>query len=73
MQKHFLFVSSFEHVNFAINEKYSKKHYDNPNYYVSLMIFQTCKNIILKSVDPLTWVAPLNVILPLNKGKSVEV
>jgi hypothetical protein len=32
MQKHFLFVSSFEHVNFAINKKYSKKHYDNPNY-----------------------------------------
>jgi len=24
MQKHFWFVSSFEHVNFAINEKYSK-------------------------------------------------
>jgi len=24
MQKHFLFVSSFEHVNFAINRKYSK-------------------------------------------------
>jgi hypothetical protein len=39
MQKHFLFVSSFEDVNFAINEKYSKKLYDNPNYYVSLVIF----------------------------------
>ncbi len=25
MQKHFLFLSSFEHVNFSINEKYSKK------------------------------------------------
>jgi hypothetical protein len=34
-----LFVSSFEHVNFAINEKYSQKNYDNPNYYVSLVIF----------------------------------
>jgi hypothetical protein len=30
-------VSSFEHVNFAINEKYSKSIYENPNYYVSLM------------------------------------
>jgi hypothetical protein len=33
------FVSSFEHINFAINEKYSKKIYDNPNYYVSFFIF----------------------------------
>jgi len=41
MQKHFWFVSIFEHANFAINEKYSKKTYDNVNYYVSLMIFQT--------------------------------
>jgi len=53
MQKHFWFVSSFEHVNFAINEKYSKKHYDNPNYYASFVIFQTYKNVILKSVHSL--------------------
>jgi hypothetical protein len=39
-------VSSFEHVNFAI-EKYSRKDYDNPNYYVSLLIFQTYKNTII--------------------------
>jgi hypothetical protein len=26
MQKHFLFVSSFEHVKFVINGKYSKKN-----------------------------------------------
>jgi hypothetical protein len=39
MQKHFWFVLSFEHVNFVIDEKYSKKNYDNPNYYVSLLIF----------------------------------
>jgi hypothetical protein len=31
MQKHFWFVSSFEHVNFAINGKYSNFFYDNPN------------------------------------------
>jgi hypothetical protein len=30
-------VSSFEHVKFAINGKYSKNNYDNPNYYVSLV------------------------------------
>jgi hypothetical protein len=39
MQKHFWFMSNFEHVNFAINEKYFKNDYDNPNYYVSLVIF----------------------------------
>jgi hypothetical protein len=26
MQKKFKFVSNFEHVNFTINEKYSKNH-----------------------------------------------
>ncbi len=46
MQKHFWFVSSFEHVNFAINGKYSKEIYDNTNYYASLVIFQTYKNAI---------------------------
>jgi hypothetical protein len=37
MQKHFLFVSSFEHINFAINGKYSKTNYDNSNYYASCL------------------------------------
>jgi hypothetical protein len=54
MKKHiFLFVSSFEHVKFAINGKYSKKRYDNPNYYVSIVMFQTYKNVILKNVHSL--------------------
>jgi hypothetical protein len=44
MQKHFWFVSNFEHVKFEINGKYSKKNYDNPNYYASIVIFQTYKN-----------------------------
>jgi len=44
-----IFVSNFEHVNFKINEKYSLKN-DNENYYVSLVIFQTCKNIVLRNV-----------------------
>jgi len=39
--KTFLICVKLEHVSFSINEKYSKKHYDNPNYYVSLEIFQT--------------------------------
>ncbi len=30
MQRHFLFVLSFEHASFAINGNYSKKTYDNP-------------------------------------------
>jgi hypothetical protein len=51
----FGFVSSFEHVNFAINRNYFKKHYENPNYYVSLVIFQTYKNAVLKSVHSLGW------------------
>jgi hypothetical protein len=48
-------VSSFEHVNFAINGKYSKKIYDNPNYYASLVVFQTYKNVVLRSVHSLGW------------------
>jgi hypothetical protein len=46
MPKYFSFVSSFEHVNFAINGKYSKKLYDNPNYYASLVVLQTYKNVV---------------------------
>jgi hypothetical protein len=53
MQKYFKFVSNFEHVNCAINGKYSKRNYDNPNHYVSLVIFQTYKNAILKNVHSL--------------------
>jgi len=48
MQTHFWFVSTFENVKFAINGKYSKKLYDNQNYYASIMIFQTYKNVIQK-------------------------
>jgi hypothetical protein len=64
MQKHFKFVSSFEHVIFAINEKYSTKNYDNPNYYASLMIFQTYKNVVLNNVHSLGWLL-LIVFLPI--------
>ncbi len=46
MQKRFWFVSSFEHVNFAINAKYSKEINENPNYFASLVIFQTYKNVV---------------------------
>jgi hypothetical protein len=51
MQK--IFVSNFEYVNFEINNKYSKKNYDNPNYYASLVIFQTYKNAVLRNVHSL--------------------
>jgi len=46
-------VSSFEHVNFAINGKYSKKKYYNLNYYASFVIFQTYKTTVLRSVHSL--------------------
>jgi hypothetical protein len=39
MQNKILFLASFKHVNFAINEKYIKKKKDNPNFYTSLVIF----------------------------------
>ncbi len=55
MQKHFWFVSNFEHVNFTINEKKIKNIYDNSNHCASLVIFQTCKNENLKSVHSLRW------------------
>jgi hypothetical protein len=46
MQKHFLFVSSFENINFAFNEKYSKNFNENPNYYVYFVIFQTYRTVV---------------------------
>jgi hypothetical protein len=49
------FVSSFEHVKFAIYGKYFQKNYDNSNYYASLVIFQTCKNVVLNIVHSLGW------------------
>jgi hypothetical protein len=54
MQKHFLFVSNFEHVNFTINGKYSKNIYDNPNYHLHV-IFQTYKNVVLNNIHSLGW------------------
>jgi hypothetical protein len=55
MHKYFWFASSFEHVKFAINEKYSKNNNYNPNYYVSFVIFQTYKNVVLRNVHSLRW------------------
>jgi hypothetical protein len=48
-------MSNYEYVNFAINGKYSKENYNNPNYYASLVIFQMYKNVILNSVHSLGW------------------
>jgi hypothetical protein len=55
MQKKIWFVSNFQHINFAINGKYSQKNYNTLNYYVSLVIFQTYKNAILRNVHSLGW------------------
>jgi hypothetical protein len=44
-------VSNFEHVNLAINGKYSKNNCDHPNYYASLVIFHKYKNVVLTSVQ----------------------
>jgi hypothetical protein len=55
MQKYFWFVWNFEHVNFVTNGKYSKQNYDHPNYYASLVIFQTYKNVAFRSVHSLGW------------------
>jgi hypothetical protein len=48
-------VLSSKHVNFVINGKYSQKGYENPNYDVSLVIFQTYKNVVLRSVHSFGW------------------
>jgi hypothetical protein len=39
-------MSNFEHVNVQLMKNIPKVHYDNQNYYVSLMVFQTYKNAI---------------------------
>jgi hypothetical protein len=67
MQKHFLFVSKFEHINFAVNEKNLEKNYDNPNYYVFLVIFQTYKNVVLRSVQSFEWLLGLCSFYPIPK------
>ncbi len=51
----FIFVLRFEHVNFAINENIPKNNYDNLNYYVSVVTFQTYKNVVLRSDHSLGW------------------
>ncbi len=53
IQTHFLFVSNFEHVNFAINKKYFKKIMTIQKIYVSFVIFQAYKNVILMNVHSL--------------------
>jgi hypothetical protein len=46
-------MSSLEHVNFAINGKYSKTIMTI--MHASLVIFQTYKNEILRRVDSFGW------------------
>jgi hypothetical protein len=47
------FLICVKHVNFAIDGNHSKNFYGNPNYCGSLVIFQTYKNVILRSVHSL--------------------
>ncbi len=44
-------LKKFTPLNFAINGKYSKNFYANPNYYASIAIFQTYNNIVLRNVN----------------------
>jgi hypothetical protein len=65
MQIYFWFVSSFEHVKFAINGKYSKKLWQS-----KILCFPCDLSNIQKcsfKECPLTWVANLNVILPFKQ------
>jgi hypothetical protein len=67
MQKHFWFISSFKDVKFIINGKYSQKNNDNPDYYFSLVVFQTYENAILRNVhDSLGWLLWLWFYLVLS-------
>jgi len=63
-------VSSFEHINFGMNGKYSKNIYENPNYYAFIMIFQIYRNVVLKIVHALGWFISLCFyhIVNLNEG-----
>jgi hypothetical protein len=49
-------LECFEHVKFAMNEKYSKHINVNPNYNALVVIFQTYKNVVLRSVHSFGWV-----------------
>jgi hypothetical protein len=61
----------------ALNMQFiSKKCYENLNYYASLVIFQTHRNVVLKSVHSLgwlfwLWVYPIVIVLdcfmPIDK------
>jgi hypothetical protein len=55
MQKHFLFVSSFKHVSFIVNETYSKKILQSKPLCFLYMIFETYKNVVLNNVHSLGW------------------
>jgi hypothetical protein len=61
MYKHFKFVSSLEHVNFAINGKYSQKNYD---YYACFTCdFSNIQKCNFKE-SQFTWVTLLTIFLP---------
>jgi hypothetical protein len=61
MENHFFFVSNFKHVNFAMNEKYSKNNCGNPNYYCFPSDFSNIQKCNFKKCQ-VTWVPPFTVI-----------
>jgi hypothetical protein len=68
MQKHFLFVVSFEHVNFAINGKYFQKNYDNL-IIMLLFLFSSIQKYSFKEC-PFIWVATFIVTLPSGESSK---
>jgi hypothetical protein len=53
--KDFRFAWNFIHLTYESNGTYCKKYISNPNYYVPMVIGQSCKNVILRNVHPLGW------------------
>ncbi len=49
--------------------KIVQKNYDNPNYYVSFVVFQTYKTVVLKNVHSLRWLLWLFFIPMSYKDK----
>jgi hypothetical protein len=71
MQKHFWFMSNFEHVKFAINGKIFQE-----KLWQSKLLCFTCDLSNIQKCNfkecPLIWVAPLTVFLPFWNKKIIS-
>jgi len=72
MQKHFWFISSFEHVSFIVNETYSKKKWQSKSLCFLYVIFQTYKNVVLSNVHSLGWLLWLWFYPICVNGKKIS-